>query len=67
MVGESAGMAIGQPEFRSLGSTDIIFMMVDDDKPDLKIHPFDEVSQLAVQIGLDTYTSSFTDKAFRRR
>ena len=53
------------PNSDHLGSTDII--MVDDDKPDLRILPFDEVSRLAAWVSLTTHTSSFTDKVFRGR
>ena len=54
MVGESVGRAIGLLDH--LESTDII--MVNVDKPDLKILPFDEVLRPAAEVGLTSLTPS---------
>ena len=54
MVGESVGRAIGLSDH--LKPADII--MVDDDKPDLKILPFDEVLRPALEVSLTSLTPS---------
>jgi len=56
VIGESAGRVIGDPITLS---TDRI-TMTDDDKPDLKIPPFDEVSWPATRVGLAILMLSVT-------